>query len=291
MKTFDFGISCVYSKDEEFVKILKKEIKKKKKTFYGVNYDNIDLVINEVDKGKLFFKVFIDLSSSEHPVFSFLIEKLHSKKSVVINSPESVLKSFSKSKLHKLFENKKLPVRKTFILSGKTKKDFKKIIKSLKVPFVLSPSNTFYENDVVLNANKVEDIENFLDDHSTENVLVQEYVVPKNIQNKVAWFRSIFSCGKLFHHWWDPQTHFYQSFKNSKQENEIKPELESYLRKVAEITELKLFSTEIIIDQENKYVIIDYANVPVDLSSQEYEGDGVPVKTLKGVAESIVEMR
>lgn len=290
MKNYDFGISWVYSKDEEFVKILKKNLKKKKFSFYEINYGNVDDVIGMIGKEEIFFKNFIDLSSFEHPVFSILLEKLNSKGINVINSSQSIVKSYSKSKLHKLFEKNNLPLRKTFVISEKTR-GFEKIIKELKKPFILSASVSSYENGIVLNANKKEDISAYTTEYSTEKILAHEYKLPKIIDDKTAWFRVMYSCGKILPHWWDPQNHFYQTLGSSKDENKIKKRLELYTRKIADITGLKLFSTEIIIDNKGKYFVIDYANVPMDLSSQEFEKDGVPKKTLNEIAESIAGLR
>lgn len=293
MKTIDFGISCVYDKDEEFVKIFKKELKNRKKTFLEVNYENIDSITELVDNKKLHFNFFLDLASFENPVFAFLTEKLDSRGSFVINNPSSLIKSFSKSKLHDLLRKNKLPLRKTFIISPeeKNKTRFNKIVKTLKPPFILSPAVSSFEKGIVLNAREVDDITNFLDDHSTEKTLAHEYILPKLIENKVAWFRPIFVLGNVIHHWWDPQNSFYQKFKNSEEENKIKSKLESYIKKIAELTGLRLFSTEIIIDRKGKYIVLDYANNPIDLSSQEYELDGVPKETLIEIAKSIANLK
>lgn len=293
MKTIDFGFSYVYPEDKEFMKLLKDELKKRKKTFYDVNYNNIDSTIDLIDKKKLHFRVFVDLSSFENPVFAFLIEKLHSNKTKVINEPKSILVSFNKSKLHNLLKSNNLPLRKTFILNPKekNKEKLRKIIKILKEPFVLSPAISAFEKGVILNAREVDDILAFLEDHSTEDTLVHEYITPKVINEKVSWFRPIYSNGKIICHWWDPQNSFYQRFKKSKEENKIKLKLENYIKKIADLTGLELFSTEIVINQEGKYIVLDYANNPIDLSSQEYERGGVPKETLIEIAKSIANLK
>lgn len=287
---YDLGIARVYEKDKEFENILIKEIKKSKKSYLLIDYENVDYVIKQVNNNKINFRVFLDLSSHEHPIFSILIGKLKNKGSLIINDPESIIKIYNKAKLHKLYEENKLPVRKTFVFSPKkyTQRELKEAVSSLGQPFILSQAATSYENVIVLNAKDVEDIENFLNEYETEECLAHEYVLPKTVKGKVAWFRIIYSNGKIIPHWWDPQTHFYKRFSKSLTEIRINFKIKSYIKKIAELTEMKLFSTEIIINKNNKYIIIDYLNNPIDLSSQEYEKDGVPKQTLNEIAESIV---
>jgi len=293
MKTYDFGIAKVYSKDDEFVKILRKELEKRKLSFYEINYFNVSETIKMIDENILRFKIFLDLSSFENPVFGILLEKLNSRGIKVINSSESFVKSFSKSELHKLFKKNNLPVRKTFIINSKNhkKEELNKIPGFLKKPFVLSQSVTSLEHAIVLNAKDPGDIINFLNDYPTEDCLAQEYVVPSLTEGKVSWFRVIYACGKIISHWWDPQNSFYLRFKNSKTENKIRKKIEPYMNKIAEITGLKLFSTEFVIRQNEEYVIIDYANNPIDLSSQDDNKDGVPMETLNEIARAVANLK
>jgi len=209
-----------------------------------------------------------------------------------INNPEGIKHSFSKSNLYNLFRKNKLPVRKTFIISPDkyTKKELKRIVSILKEPFVLSQEVSSLENGIVLNARETDDITGFLENYPTEDCLASKYVNPAIIENKIAWFRVIYSCGKIFPHWWDPQNKFYRKFKNSKKEKAIKKKLEGYIKKIAKITKLGLFSTEFIINQKGEYLIIDYANNPIDLSSQDYERDGVPQKSLVEIATAISDV-
>lgn len=291
MKSYDFGISWVYSKDKEFVRILKEKLKKRKLTFFEIGYNNVDEIIDKIKNDEISFNNLIDFASFEHPVFSHFASILESKNCNVINSKESIKNSYSKSKLFTLFEKENLPMRKTFIVNNGKKQNYKEIISKVKVPFVITPSSSSYEHDIILNGKDPEDIGAFIENHETEEVLVQEFLTPKIIHGKIAWFRILYACGEMIIHWWDPQNSFYRTFGKTPEENKIKHKLESYTEKISQLTELKLFSTEIILSQEGKYVIIDYANNPIDLSSQEYERDGIPKETLNQVAEAISKLK
>lgn len=287
MKTFDFGICSVYEKEEEFLKLLKAELRKKKKTFLLIDYDNINRICEGINKNKISFSVFLNLAILENPIFPILSEKLESKSTIVINSTESILKSFSKANLHEILKKRNLPLRKTFVIKSNEKTNLEKIPSSLGKPFVITPAVSSYESGPILNASRIEDINNAIEQYSPEPVLAQEYVLPKLIHERVAWFRIIYANGKIFPHFWDPSTHFYKRFGNSKEEKQIKNKSEKYLDEIADATGLKLFSTEIIIDSGGNYKVIDYANNPIDLSSQEFERDGVPKETLIKIAKAI----
>lgn len=289
MKSYDIGISQVYAKDERFVKFLREKAKSKNQNIIQVDYNNVSSVIDSVNKNEINFRLFLDLGSFENPVFAFLSEKLSNKETKIINSPESMKNSFSKSHLHEVLKSNDIPLRKTFVLNKKAKNNLGKVIKDLGKPFVLSPGVSSYEKGIILNAKDKGDIKTILDDYPKEDVLAHEYLVPKIINEKVAWFRIIYSCGEILYHWWDPNNHFYIQFGNSDEENKITNETKNYVEKIAELTGLCLFSTEIISDTNGNYVIIDYANNPIDLSSQKDERDGVPEETLNKIADSILK--
>jgi hypothetical protein len=51
-----------------------------------------------------------------------------------------------------------------------------------------------------------------------------------------------------------------------------------------------LFSTEIAITSDGRFVIVDYVNDPIDLRLQSKALDGVPDEIVKDITERLVEL-
>ncbi len=292
MKIYDVGIGWASHIDEAFVRLLKEELKKRRILFFEVTCNTLPLILHGVQNRTLAFRSFLDRSSFDNPSWMVLATELQQRGCRVINNPYAVVRATSKADLYLLLKKGGLPLRKTFILpAGKmySKQQLQSMINKLKTPFVLTPAVGGYDNDVVVNAHSVQDIEEFRERYRSEDCLVQEYVVPSVITGKTAWFRSLYVLGNVFPFWWDPQNHFYRKFGRSVEEMAIMKKIESSLKTIASITGLELFSTEITIDTIGMYVIIDYANHPIDLNSQENAGDALPEKSLQEIAEWIVK--
>lgn len=289
MKVFDVGIGWANPVDRAFIETLKLFLKKEKRSFHEITFVNLTRAYEEIRNGKLHYKTFIDRASEDHPAYLLIAEKLKEQGARVINDPHHVIRFASKSFLHRLLKAEHLPVPQTFVIShGTSKKLSKGVAKTLGIPFVLKPSYSGLQ-DVTMTARTAGDIMNFLEENLTDECLAQEYVVPALISGRAAWFRPIFVCGRTIVHWWDPKNQFYHSFGKSREEQKIAKVLNDMMQRIFQITGLELFSSEIAINEKEKFLIIDYANHPIDLNSQEITPDGLPSETIRTIASSIVK--
>ncbi|NJM40021.1 MAG: hypothetical protein HC853_04240 [Anaerolineae bacterium] len=112
-------------------------------------------------------------------------------------------------------------------------------------------------------------------------------IIAKTPEHKRAWFRIFYACGGTFLCWQDDETH---------QQTPITPEeeaqfglsvLRSMVQDIANISGLNLFSTEIALDQNNTWQVVDYVNDPCDYRLQSKAREGVPDVVVQGVCERI----
>jgi len=66
--------------------------------------------------------------------------------------------------------------------------------------------------------------------------------------------------------------------------------LHSITSSIANICGLELFSTEITITPDGRFVIVDYVNDPIDLRLQSKTFDGVPDDILEDITKRLVEL-
>jgi hypothetical protein len=60
--------------------------------------------------------------------------------------------------------------------------------------------------------------------------------------------------------------------------------------RIAQICGLHLFSTEIALTEEGKFLVVDYVNDPVDLRLQSKTIDGVPDGYVENIAARLVKL-
>jgi hypothetical protein len=106
----------------------------------------------------------------------------------------------------------------------------------------------------------------------------------------MAWFRVIYCAGKVYPCWWDNRTHVYTPVTSDEENCYNLGPLSSMTSSIARICELDLFSTEITLTPEGRFVIVDYVNDPIDLRLQSKTFDGVPNDIVQDITESLVKI-
>ena len=286
---YDIGICWTNPVEEKFIEILKKAVQVKRLSLFEITYANVEEAFVQIKQEKLRFGTFFDRASLDDSTFFLMAEKLKTQGVRVINDPMATIQGSNKAILHELYVKNGLPVPQTIIISPKTpKKELEQIPKKLGIPFVLKPSHGGGGEGVQLAAKNTKDIKEFLKELVADKGLAQEYVVPVVVSRKTAWFRPVYAAGKVIPLWWDPHNHFYQEFGASAKENAIAQKLTVFAKKIAQLTGLELFSYELMIAEKERYLIVDYANHPIDLNTQEVVEGGLPPAVLEIIVRALL---
>jgi hypothetical protein len=235
--------------------------------------------------------VFVDRSSEDFAAYLLLGHILKSRGARIINDPESYALFSSKADLYELLKRRKLPLPKTCVLHPRERSQnlFRRIIKTLGVPFVLNPSYGGAGEGVLLNASNEQNITEYLERNNVDHSIAHEYIIPATKLGRYAWFRPIYVCGEVYSLWWDQQNHYYQEFGVTSFEKKTSHVLQRYAKIIARLTKLDLFSFEVVLDERGKYLIVDYTNHPIDLNTQDNIADGLPPRILKNIIVELVK--
>jgi len=106
----------------------------------------------------------------------------------------------------------------------------------------------------------------------------------------MAWFRVVYCAGKAYPCWWDNRTHLYAPVVSDEETCYHLGSLRRIASSIARMCGLELFSTEITLTSDGRFVIIDYVNDPIDLRLQSKAFDGVPDDIVRDIAECLVEL-
>jgi hypothetical protein len=281
----DVALLWEWEHDEDFISILDRNC-----NHFGLNsylihpYNITGLVIFGNDPFMAQF--FYDRASDTNPAFEPIVKYLTEIDSIPLNDPGRLQDSLDKATMHHQLIEHGLHVPYTIILSPN--RDWTKIkigeLIRLGEPFIIKPAIGGGGVGVELNAKTLFDIVKAKEGKSKEKFLLQEKVLPVQFGEKRAWFRVYFVCGKVIACWWDDITHIY--FRVTPEDEKIYglQRLTDVMLRMAGITKLNFFSTEIAMVDRETFVVIDYVNDQCDMRLKSRHPDGVPDDVVEEIA-------
>ena len=281
MQIFDMAIAYKWKYDKEFVDLIERNFQKAGLRTFVINKFNVNEVIRSIKGKKIHFKLYLDRASDEDPAFLPIAKFLARKKSYIINPHNKTKKSVDKFLMHKKLEKRHFRLPKTFLLpSFKLRKNIlldDRHLTELGIPFIIKPSLMSGGGEgVIKNAMSLSQILEERRKNHLEKYLIQEKIYPGKIQGRRAWFRVIWAFDQVIPTWWDDHTHIYHPVsKNEVAKYNLLP-LYKITKRLARITQLDYFSTEIALTKDHKFVLIDYVNDQCDMRLKSNHSDGVP---------------
>ena len=120
--------------------------------------------------------------------------------------------------------------------------------------------------------------------------LLQRRVVPQQIEGWPAYFRVYFVFGSVWCSWWNCYNDHYRLVAPDEFDAlKIRP-LEDIIRRIAALTGMTFFSSEIALTETGEFVVIDYVNDQCHMLSQSTAPqNGVPDGLVAAIAISLVD--
>ena len=292
MQIFNLGVAWCWEYDKDLVIDLEKECLQRGVSIYRIAFYNLKETIEKIESGELNFNLFFDRASDLDADFDDLVFLAKRKGIKMINDIDRAIWATDKATMHLEFLSAGIDVPYTLILSPHevnpeltlSKSDLDKI----GIPFVIKPACGGCGDGVILDADSWEDIKLARKDFPDDKYLVQGKIVPKMINGQRAWFRVYYSCGEVFCCFWDDQTKIANLLYKDQIDEKVYSEIENIIGKIAQISHLDLFSTEIALSHSNKLIVIDHVNDQIDLRKKSQHYDGVPDEVVHNIVFSLV---
>ncbi|MBN2143291.1 MAG: hypothetical protein JW774_01585 [Candidatus Aureabacteria bacterium] len=292
MKTYDLAIIWEWPFDEPFNRLIQDQFSKKNLAILFVNIDNVLFVENKVSKGEIRFNWYLDRASESDPRFLPLIQMCQLFKFKAINSPRRVQRILNKAYLHKLFLKHGISVPQTLILppfSKKTELPFFTLT-DIGIPFVMKPSHGGGGEGVHVGLTELNQIHYYRKEFQNDDYLIQQTIVPKNTAIHPLWFRTFHVFGETFLCFWNPQNRLYTQLHENGIEPPLLEKINSIMKQIARISKLNFFSSEIAVQTDDKLVVVDYVNDPIDFRMKSHHFDGIPDNLLESIAVALSKM-
>lgn len=272
------GVAYNWTYDADFVNMFDRSLHQAGLTSYVVGPHNLAQTTLEVHNGERRFDWFLDRASDEDRHFLQLNAVLTAHGTRILNAHDEYLRASDKAEIHRdlLASGLQLPL--TLVLPAHEREPEldPRIIESFSKPFVVKPAKGGGGRGVLTGATRYEEVTGLRHQHRQQRFLVQQSIEPQLLGDRRAWFRVYFVCGTAIACWWDDRTHRYAMMTPADAGLVNVPELHRIVRIVAEVAQLDFFSTEIALDRNGRYVVIDYVNTPCDMRLQSHHFNGVP---------------
>jgi len=282
----DFALLWEWEFDEDFVRIVDDNCQHFGLNTFLITPYNLEEVLNKVQENAFRVRVFYDRAADANPAFEPLVRQLLKNESHPINDPDQLVHALDKAVMHNHLLEQGLHVPYTIILSPHRDWTNIKIGELIRLgePFIIKPALGGGGVGVEVNAKTLFDIVKAREGKSKEKFLLQEKVLPAHYGDRRAWFRVFYAFGKIISCWWDDLTHIY--FRVSPEEEKIYGlhRLQTVTNKIAEMTKLHFFSTEIAIVDRETFVVVDYVNDQCDMRLKSRHLDGVPDDVVEEIA-------
>lgn len=291
---FDICIATDWEYDREFIQLIE-QISTINHGFknYLVEPRNIEETIADFQAGKINFRFLLDRGSDTSHEFRNLHNLIRNRNIPVLDDLDRLIWASDKATMHLEFINCGLSTPYTIIIPPYNNEELIYLsvsdLAKLGRSFIIKPANTTGGGiGVVDGAETLNDILKARREFENDKYLLQEKILPLIKDERKFWFRGFFCCGLIQCSWWDNTTHLYNILTPQDVEMYYLEGLYDIVKKISHIVKLNFFSTEIVVDKNGRFIIIDYVNEMCDMRLKSSHFDGVPDEIVTKIADQIV---
>jgi hypothetical protein len=234
---------------------------------------------------------------SEHhqpeDIYHRLVRLAHDKGTCVIDPPDVAQAAFDKARLHPRLLREGFQVPFTVIVPADKAEtcllsDIDRA--SLGTPFVIKPGTGYGKRGVILDATSERDLQRCVKAWPDSNYLLQSRITPHTWNGEPAYFRVFHVFGSIWSCWWNCFTDRYRLVTPTEEEQFGLAAMREIVVRLAALTGMNFFSSEIAITESGRFLLIDYVNDQCHMLSQSANPQmGVPDAVVTAVATRLVE--
>lgn len=292
MTIYDLAIAWEWQYDADFVCLLEAVCLENHLSLLQITPGNLDNILQSLAFNEISFRAFFDRASDAKEQFLPLVEWARSQPVYTINPYGFACRAWNKAITHADLSNAGLSTPYTLIIpSCVDQPDMDPLnLGCFEGSFTIKPAHGGGGKGVIKQAKTWEEVLAARQQYPEDEYLLQAYINPILLDSRPAWFRVIYCCGQAYPCWWDTNTHVYYPISPWDEERLHLQPLREMAMRIARISNLDLFSTEIALSQQEQFTVVDYINDPVDLRLQSKAREGVPDEIVHAITKKIVEL-
>lgn len=249
-------------------------------------------------RNEVWARVLLNMHSEHHlpdDIYHRLVLLAHHKSTRVIDPPDLAQAAFDKARMHERLIAANLAVPYTVVVPESNAALFHLTPEQkdqLGRPFVVKPSHGYGRRGVVLDAMDESDITRSLSAWPNPAYLLQRKIIPKRFpkNDRPAYWRVFYCFGTIWIAWWNCFTDHYIQLNEAELEEFALGAIPDIVRKIASLTQMNFFSSEIAQVGSGEFILIDYVNDQCHMLSQSSDPKmGVPDAIVAAIAHRLVQ--
>jgi len=291
MSHYDLCLAWNWKYDADFVELLDLACKSRGLSLLQITPENLEHMIQSLAKEEIGFTIFFDRAADADRRFIPFVEWAGRHAVRHINAHASACRAWDKVAMHQAVStHTDTPL--TLILPSYDEQPVlsETDLASLGESFIIKPAYGGGGDGVITEATSLDQVLAARQEFPSQRYLLQAHVIPVRLGSRMAWFRVIYCAGKVYSCWWDSGTHIYAPVLSDEETRYRLGSLRTITSSIAGLCDLELFSTEISLTSDGRFVTIDYVNDPIDLRLQSKALDGVPDDIVRDITERLADL-
>ncbi len=295
-RTYDLVMTHKLDADDFFIHCVQRNCAEARLNFFLVEPLWVDPFFEQFKNGKVWPRALLNMHSEHHrpdEIYHRLVKLAAERGSFVIDPPDRAQAAFDKARVHPRLVEAGIPVPLTVIAPAPGNGEWQLSDAdraALGIPFVIKPAMGYGRKGLVLDAAGAADLARSAAAWPDTHYLLQRRVVPRQLNGEPVYFRAFFVFGAVWLSWWNCFTDRYRLVTPQERESLGLAPLEDIVRRIAALTRMNFFSSEIAQDESDEFVVIDYVNDQCHMLSQSTAPqNGVPDGLVTAIAKSLVD--
>src|SRR5262245_49960190 len=266
MRTYDLVMTHKLDADDFFIQQIQQHCAERGLNFFLIEPLWVEEFLDKFRQEKIWARVLLNLHSEHHQPedpYHRLVKLAADRKTQVIDPPDCSQASFDKARLHSKLQAANLNLPFTIIAARERIAEFQLSpldLANLGTAFVVKPAMGYGKRGVNLNAVGKADLERCIAEWPDANYLLQRLVLPRKLEQGPAYFRIFHAFGSVWCCWWNCYTDQYRNVTDAEIEQFKLAPLREISVRLAGLTGMRFFSTEVALVESGEYVLIDYVN-------------------------------
>lgn len=247
-------------------------------------------------EGTVWPRVLLNMHSEHHlpdDIFHQLVKLASERGCLVIDPIDRALAAFDKSRLHPKLVEAGIPVPFSVIVPRQPRDDWRlneEDRATLGYPFVIKPAMGYGRRGLVMDASNEYDLARSVSVWRDERYLFQRRITPDRRNGGPLYWRVYFVFGSVWISWWNCENDLYRMVTCQERAEFGLDRVEDLIRRIATLTGMTFFSSEVAQTESGDLIVIDYVNDQCHLLSQSAHPQmGVPDELVVAIARRIVE--
>lgn len=246
-------------------------------------------------RNEIWARVLLNMHSEHHlpdDIYHRLVLLAHHKSTRVIDPPDIAQAAFDKARMHDRLLAAGFVVPPTIAVPQSAVSALQLTAEQRELlgkPFVIKPSHGYGRRGVILDAEDESHLSRSVSAWPNPSYLLQRKIVPRSVPDEPAYWRIFYVFGDVWVCWWNCYTDRYRVATEAERARFNLAEVEALARKIADLSQMKFFSSEIAQVDSGEFVLIDYVNDQCHMLSQSADPRmGVPDSIVAAIARKLV---